>query len=150
MASKRETILQYLVETLLPGITTGNGYSQTLVLVDRGVRALDQLNDSDFPCLFLADTKELRKNITSNQFLANLSVTLVGAIKSTDGVSQNQKYLDRLVADVTKRLETDRTQGGRVIRTTVTQIETDSGEIDPHSAAVFTVEMDYATEGTNP
>jgi hypothetical protein len=150
MPSKRETVLQYLVETLLPTITVANGYSQTISLVDRGVRPFDRMNDPDFPCLLLADTKETRKNITANQFMAHLAVTLIGGIKSADGVSQNQKYLDRLVADVTKCLETDRLQGGRVIRTTVAEIETDSGEIDPHAAAVFTIEMDYTTEGTNP
>lgn len=148
--SKREAVLTYITETLLPSVTVENGYNATLALINRGIRVLQTLDDTNFPAVFIADTTEVRRNITHNQFLASLAITVIGAIKSGDGVSGNQKRMDKLVADITRAFEQDRTQGNRVIKTSVSRIETDAGDTDPYTACAITVEIDYATEGTNP
>lgn len=152
MSSKRQTLLDWLVDASGPlkGITTGGGYNTTVSLVQRGQRSLNDMNESDYPCLFVAETDERRQLATHNQFLADLRVVILGGMKISDGVSGAQARLDLLIADVTKALETDRLQGGRVTQTIVERIETDPGDLDSHVAFAMTVNFKYVTEGTNP
>ena len=150
--SKRSALLDWLVNASGPlkQITTGNGYNNTVSLVERGQRDIGDLNDSDYPCLFVIAPDESRKNITVNQFDAELTVQIIGGVKLASGTTGLQTLLDGLISDVTKAVETDRTQGGRVYNTMVKRIQTDHGDIDPLGACVLDVIFKYATEGTNP
>lgn len=150
--NKRETLLDWMADPAGPlaAITTANGYSNTVALLQRGQRALPDLTDADYPALFIAGTKERRKLITVNQFRADLEVEILGAVKSPDGVSGAQMQLDKLISDVTKALETDRLQGGRCTLTTITDIETDRGDLEPHAVFSLMVTFLYHTEGTVP
>jgi hypothetical protein len=152
MVSRRQTLLDWLVDAAGPlkQITTGNGYNFTAGLVQRGQRSLNDLNESDYPCLFVAETDEKRSLATHNQFLSDLRVVLLGGIKIVDGVSGAQAQLDLFIADVTKALETDRLQGGRVTQTIIERIETDAGDIESHVAFAMTVNFKYVTEGITP
>ena len=150
MASKRQTLLDYLVDTLLPWITTGAGYNFDIGLIQRGQRDPEDIADSQYPCVFIGATDESRENITVNQFQAELEVTLIGGIKSPDGVSGAQKNMDKFIADVTKIIMTDHKQGGRVFSTNVRRIRTDHGDLDVRAIFVMTVVFRYATEGTIP
>ncbi len=150
MASKRQTILDYLVTTLLPGITTGAGYNFTVGLVQRGQRDPEDITDDQYPCLFIGATDESRENITVNQFTAELEVTLIGGVKSPDGVSGAQENLDKFIADVTKAVMTDHKQGGLVYSTNVKRIRTDHGDLDLRALFVMQIVFKYATEGTIP
>ena len=153
--SKRSTILEHLRETLFPGITTTAGYNNTLNTIERGQRSRSSLGDTDFPALFIVTTKEKRKNITGNQFQATLQVALLLYVKDTksdpnsDGTGV-QKDLDLIIEDVTKKLEADRLQGGRVHWTEITDIDTDDGDLLPYAGAVIGVEFEYTTEGVSP
>jgi len=150
VASKRSSILEYLRTTLFPTITEENGYTNTLATVERGLRYPDSLNESAFPAVFVAQTTEERKNLTKIHFQSDLLVTLVGFVKSAEGVSGAQGSLDSLIEDVTKALETDRLQGGLVNWTEVKRIRTDTGDLDPHAACAIEAHFIYTTEGTAP
>jgi hypothetical protein len=152
MSSKRQDILDWLVNDSGPLklITTGGGYANTVNLVQRGQRDLNDIPDSLYPCLFIAGTSEVRQNITVNQFNSELTVEIVGAVKSATGVSGAQAQLDTLIADVTEALETDRKQGNRVYTTMVKRIDTDPGDMEFNAAFLIQVIFKYATEGTNP
>ena len=152
MPSKRQVILDWLIDPAGPlrGITVANGYVNTASMIERGQRDIDDLSEPDFPALFVAGTDEQRKNITSNQFSAELTVGIVGAVKSTTGVSGVQQVMDTFIADVTKALMTDHTQGGRVYSTNVGRIRTDQGNRFPHAICLVEVTFKYATEGTIP
>lgn len=150
MNSKRQTILDYLVETLLPGLTTGAGYSFTAGLIQRGIRDQEDISDELLPALFIGNTDETRANITVNQFNAELEVDLIGLVRSPDGVSGAQKNMDKFIADVTKIIMTDHTQGGRVYNTSVQRIRTDNGDLDLRAMFVMQIIFKYATEGTIP
>ena len=156
MASKRATILQYLKDTLLPGICTDSGYNFDLATVERGHRNPRTMGDHEFPAVFITATQERRKNLTANQFMADpLQVVLVGYVKnSKDSADASgtgaQEDLDKLIEDITKALETDRLQGDRVKWTEITDIATDEGDLSPVAGCVISVSFTYVSEGVNP
>jgi hypothetical protein len=155
LPSNRQTILEYLRGTLFPGITITAGYNNTIKTIERGQRSRTSLGDTDFPAIFIVTSREQRKNITGNQFQANLQVALLCYVKDTKGDPNAtgtgvQKDLDRLIEDVTKKLETDRLQGGLVHWTEITDIDTDDGDLMPYAGAVIAVEFQYTTEGIAP
>lgn len=150
MVSKRQTILDALVATILPSITTANGYLNSVNLVMRGQRNIDDLSDPDFPCLMIGSTEETRKNISKTTFHSELLVNLVGAVKSPDGVSGAQAAMDSFMADVTKCILADHLQGGLALYTEIRRITTDHGDRDPHALFVMEIYFRYATEGNAP
>jgi hypothetical protein len=152
LVSKRQTVLDWLVDAAGPlkQITVANGYTNTIVLVERGLRDVGDLTDADFPFIFISSTDETREKITNNQFNAELVALFVGGIKSTTGVAGAQGLLDTLIADVTKALHADQTQGGRVYHTNIGRIRTDPGDTPAHALCFIEVTFKYATEGIIP
>lgn len=154
MASKREALLEYL-KTLLAGVTVANGYNFTLATIARGIRNIQDFGDSEFPAVFITMTHEKRTRITSNQFKSDLQVILIGYVKNTKGDVGGsgtgiELDLDKLVADITKAVETDPLQGGRVYNTEITDIATDDGDLTPNAGVVLSVVFSYASEGITP
>jgi hypothetical protein len=155
MSSKRSTLLEYLRNTLLPGVTTGNGYNYTLATIERGHRNFRDLMPTAFPAVFVSSTQESRENINHVAFNAILKVALVGYVKNTEATPNAsgtgvQLDLDKLIEDLTKVLEADRLQGGRVYNTEIVSVDTDEGDMAPYAMCVVVVEFKYATEGTAP
>ena len=154
MASKRQQLLEYL-KTLLAGITTGNGYNFTVVTVQRGIRNIREMSDSDLPAIFITMTHEKRQRRTTNQFSADMQVLLVGYVKNTNAdLSQSstgvELDLDKLIEDVTKALGADPLQAGRVYDTVITDVATDDGDLFPTSGFVISVVFSYVTEEVLP
>lgn len=154
MASKRQTLLEYL-KTLLAGITTGNGYNNTVATVERGIRNIRDLSDDKLPALFITMTHEKRNRITKTQFKAELQVLIVGYITNTKGDVDStgtgvELDLDKFIEDVTKVIETDPLQGSRVYDTEITDVASDDGDLFPTSGFVMSVVFRYASEGANP
>jgi hypothetical protein len=152
LASKRGTLLDWLVNASGPlkSITAGATYTNTVALVERGQRDVADLTDADYPFIFVSSTDETREKITSNQFNAELVVLLVGGVKSPTGISGAQSTMDTLIADITKALQTDPTQGGRVYYTNIGRIRTDPGDIEATALCFIEVTFKYATEGIIP
>ncbi len=153
-ASKREALLEYLVNTLLPTITIGNGYNNTLKLIHRGIINPRTLGNDKFPAVVIPGVSERRKRITHNQFQSWLEVNIVGFVRNTqtspaDGTGAQQD-LDKLIQDLTKAIETDPLQTSLCHNTEVTAVNTDDGDALPVAGAVLTVEFMLATEGINP
>ena len=154
MASKREALLEYL-KTLLAGITTGSGYNFTVNTVARGIKNVREMSEDQLPALFITMTHEKRINRTVAHFSGDLQVIIVGYVKTTKGDLGSsgtgvELDLDKLIADATKIIETDRLQGGRVYATEITDIVTDDGDMFPVSGFVMSVTFSYVTEGTTP
>jgi len=152
LVSKRQALLDWLVADAGPlkTITELGGYENTVSLVQRGQRDPDDLTDADYPFLFVSSTDETREIITATQFTADLTVLIIGGIKSPNGVSGAHGEMDTLIADVTKTLMTDHKQGGRCYFTNVERIRTDPGDIQAHALCFIEVKFKYATEGTVP
>lgn len=155
MSSNRQTILEYLKNTLLPTIQVSNGYNNNVVEVFRGFRNIKELSDDKFPSIFVTLTHEVRKRITTNQFRSDLQVVLVGYVKnsqtdlnsSATGIDLD---LDKLIEDMTKAIETDPLQGGRVYNTEITDIVSDDGDFFPAAGVAMSVVFSYASEGVTP
>jgi hypothetical protein len=150
MSSKRADLLDYLTDTLFPSIKESAGYQVTVRKVERGFRLPSDLIDGDFPALFLADTDESRQNITRNQFQATIILALVGYAKAGNAANVSQREADKLIEDVTKCLETDRSQGGLVKWTEIKRINTFGGDGGPQAAFVMDIEFVYVSEGVTP
>jgi len=155
MASKRSTILEYLKNTLLPTITVGNGYNNTVVQVYRGIKNIKEMDDDQFPSIFVTITHEKRKRITVNQFKSDLQVVLVGYVQNSKTALNDTGTgigldLDKLIEDMTKAIEKDPLQTGLVYNTEITDIVTDDGDLFPASGVVMSVVFAYASEGVTP
>lgn len=157
MSSKRQTLLEYL-KTLLATITVGNGYNFTVATVERGIRNIREMSDQEMPAIFITMTHEKRARITRDQFRSDLQVIIVAYVKNTKGdftgtATGVELDLDKLVADITKAVETDplQTVSGSplVYNTEITDIATDDGDLTPNAGVVMSVVFSYASEGVN-
>lgn len=154
MASKRETLLEYL-KTLLATITVANGYNNTIRTVARGIRNIREMSDEQLPALFITMTHEKRQRRTVNQYSGDLQVLIVGYVRNTKGdfngtATGVEIDLDDLIEDVTKAVETDPLQGNRVYNTEITDVATDDGDLTPNAGMVMSVVFSYVTEGITP
>lgn len=154
MPSKRESLLEYL-KTLLAGITVANGYNNTVVTVERGGRGIRDLSEDKMPALFIVMPHEKRQNRTQVHYSGDLQVQIVGYVGNTKGDFNGtgtgvQLDLDKFISDVTKAIETDRSQGQRVYATEITDVLTDEGDLAPNAGMVMTVVFSYVTEGVTP
>ena len=148
MSSQRQTILEYLKDTLFPAILTAGGYNFNIGLLERGLRSFDSLTDSDFPCLFIASADEERKNITNKDFQSKMIVHIYGTVSAESGHTQLQ--LDKFIEDVTKCIYVDPTQGGRVSYSDILRIITDEGDRDTKASFRIEVEFMYKQAGITP
>ena len=156
MSSQRNTILEYLVDTLFPTITTGNSYNFTVATKERGLKSYQNMSDSEFPALFVASADEDRKNISNRRFQSTMNVFIYGFVKAD--TSQNvQEELDKLIEDLTKALYAGQTPGaydpthaGKVTWTEILEIITDEGDEEPHAAFKMKVEFRYEKPGNAP
>lgn len=148
MSSNRSTLLEYLYTTLFPTITTGAGYNFTVGLVHRGIKSSDQLNDTQYPCLFVSSADEERKDVSNGTFDSIISVNIYGFVKASN--QKTQIELDKLIEDVTKCLYVDPTQGNKVAWTGVKSILTDEGDDENYAAFRMTVQFQYQGEYVSP
>jgi len=155
MSSKRNEILQYLKNTVLANITTGNGYNFTLATKERGLKHYQDLVDSEFPAVFIASADEDRKNASTKNFTSVMTVYFIGYVKA-DTAFTVQQELDKLIEDLTNALydgatvgASDPTHGGKVSWTDVKKVETDEGDNEPHAMFKMLVEFGYKRTGTS-
>lgn len=160
MPDKRQEILEYLRNTLLPTVKVANGYNHTIKLIERGHRSRNDMTDTQFPAVFIATTSEDRENVATmgNQtvFVGKLQIGLIFYVKSTktnqvkDGTAV-QLDLDKLIADLTKAINTDLSQGiVGLHKTKIARIDTDVGDLLPVAGGVMTVIFEYNTQGVTP
>ncbi len=152
MASQRATILEYLKNTLLPTITTGNGYNNTVVGVYRGFQNIKDMSDDKFPSVMVTMTHEQRKRITQVDYKADLQVIIVGYVKNSktdlnSTATGIELDLDKLIEDITKCVEADPLQGGIVKHTSITDIVTDDGDFFPAAGVAISVIFSYVSTG---
>lgn len=146
--SKRKTILEYLRDTTIPLITTGNGYNSTVATIKRGIEQVDSLPDSSFPAVFITATRSLRQNISRISVQAKMQVIIEAYVKKSGDTNDLQADLDNIIEDVTEALEQDRTLGGNAHHLEVQEVTTDDGDLAPFGASAFLVEIMYSGDGT--
>jgi len=150
MSSKRTQVLNYIRDNVFDLITTGNGYNFTVPTKERGVLEVDNLPESSFPCLFIAKAPERRTDITVNNFNSNMDITILGYVKNSSGLSGLQDDMDKLIEDVTKALESDRTFGGLAKTFNIGGILTDDGDLAPFGVVAISLTVSYVSEKGTP
>lgn len=155
MSSQRNTILEYFKDTVLANITTANGYNFTLATKERGLRHFSEMNDSEFPAVFVASADEQRKGVTNKDFQSVMRVFFIGYVKASSG--QCQEELDKLIEDLTKALHDgatpgagDPSHGGRVAWTNIESVDTDEGDLQPHAMCKIEATFSYKNAFINP
>ena len=71
---QRNTILEYLKDTVLAKVTTGNGYNFTLATKERGLKHPEQMSREQFPAVFIASADEDIENITNKHYKSLMTV----------------------------------------------------------------------------
>ena len=148
--SQRQTILDYLAETLFLTIDAGATYNHTVAKSARGLLSPEQLGVSDFPALFVANADEDRENVSNKDFMSIMHVFVVGYVKKNQTDLDIQQELDKLIYDVTVALYTDPTQGSRASWTEIKTINTDYGDDLEQASFVMQVDFRYKNPGTTP
>ncbi len=77
LPSKRQVLIEYLIDDLLPTITTDNNYNSTLKTIKQGLLNPRSLIANQLPAVFIPGVTERRNLITGNQFKAVMEVNLV-------------------------------------------------------------------------
>lgn len=138
--SKRTNVLNYLRDTTLAAITISGGYNFDVQNIARGIRAMDVLPVSKFPCLWIVKADEERENITHMQVKSTMTVVIVGYVRNSTGLDGLQEDLDKLIQDVSRALEQDRLLNGNSFRLRIRTVHTDDGDLDPIAAFAMQVE----------
>ncbi len=150
--SKRLTLLNYLRDTLFPGITVAGGYNYTFGLCERGVRPVDSLTGEQFPATFIGAPEETRQNMDGRvNFQSRIQVPIHIVVKDADGVpGKLQEAIDNAVEDATKRLYVDITQGGRCHTTEIQSIQPAISDLEHIGGVTVLVEFMYAAATATP
>jgi hypothetical protein len=149
--SSRGAILDNL-EATIAAISTAGGYHFTIGLARRGLLHYNAVPEDKFPAAFVAGADEKRKNVTNTQFRSDISVAVVGYVRTADAADTDQLEddLDSLIADLTKAIMADITRGGNAVLTEITDIDTDKGALAPYSAVEMTVRCEYRAADATP
>jgi len=143
--SVRENILANILTTL-QGITTINGYVNTISSVQRWSQDGNSL--ANVPCIIVnagQEDCEDRPGFITN---CKLSVLLdVWSVKPTD----TDTHLNSLLGDIKKSLMSDYTRGGYAIATRIKNIlPFESTEGQPYCGLMVNVEVEYRHKTTDP
>ena len=142
MASKRELILQDIVETV-----KGNTLI-SIPTVRRDPTDVNKMAKTAFPCVFIESSNEVRTDITmaSSTRLATLEVYMNVWVYGTMLDSKRNEFIDQLE----EIMDHDRTRGGHALNTQLTRVEyRELAEAEPYASMrlVWAIEYVY-TQGT--
>lgn len=156
MSTKRTDILNYIANTLLPSITTGNGYLVSIVKTGRGLPHYGSLMEGDFPAVFVASADEARENVTHKDFKSTIRVFVEGYVYNSEPgdriaeATKIQEDLDVLIGEITKAFYKDPLLAGNVTWLDITAVETDDGSLTPHGIFRMTIDAFYKSQCGNP
>lgn len=142
MASKRELILQDIVDTIK------NNTVVSIPTVRRDPTDLNNMAKTAFPCVFVESSNEVRSDITmmSSTRQATLEVYMNVWIY---GVNQDQRR-NELIDQLEQIMDEDRTRGGQALNTQLTRVEyRELAEAEPYASMRLVWTFDYVyTQGT--
>ena len=139
------------VKTVLEGITTGNGFFQTINKVDdQSIRAPEDINDEEFPILFITDGDENKKPGDVDSKDCVLTIIITGIIKQQNDEDDIQDRRRKIQNDVEKALMAQESRGGKAIRTEITQISTDKGLSQTYTLFQLDLDVDYFHNRSDP
>lgn len=139
------------IKTTIEGITTGNGYSQTVAHVNTdSIKLPEDLTADQFPAVNVVDVNETKTPGDIDSKNSILEVMLLGYVQKLNDQDNVQTKRRNLENDIEKALMVDETRGGKAIFTEITKIETDKGIIDNYSETYITATIQYYHNRNNP
>lgn len=145
----REDILTD-IETAIEGITTGNGFDNTISNVQRWMGNGNSL--ATLPAVIVKAGPETRSERANPLTECRMGVELILFISvAEDDTTATDTRLNSLLGDITKKLLTDRRRNGKAVDTEITEvIPFDSIEGQPECGLIITAQVYYRTQQTDP
>lgn len=146
MASKRETILEY-IRVLCNTITIVNGYNYNVAKVYRTFKHWDEVNE--FPILCVLDGDEDIQGNANEQLKRNMHVLIVGYVainENDDTVVYPGTKINQFIEDVINLLYKNWSNiilGANCRMIKFTRLQTDLGMLYPKGAFELTCEIEY-------
>lgn len=145
----RENILE-AIKTVLETITTGNGYANTIVSIQRWNKNGNSL--LSVPCIVINAGPEKKEPAPDPMTTCKLSVSLDLWIRQKETDTQStDTILSSFLGDIEKALMADHTLSGNARDITIQNIfpfETVEGQ--PHSGLIIEMEVHYRHQRTDP
>lgn len=145
----REQILAN-IQTTLEGVTTGNGYNNTLASVQRWSMHGNSL--VDVPCVVINIGAESKLPDPNPLMTCQMRVYMdLWVRQAEDDTTPTDTLLNSIFGDIEKALAVDITRGGLAIDTLVTDsvvFETD--ESQPHAGLTIEINVNYRHQQNDP
>jgi|1_EtaG_2_1085319.scaffolds.fasta_scaffold45274_2 hypothetical protein len=153
--SYRETLLTNLV-TDLGTISVANSFRTNLgATVSRMLKTTDEMDEEDFPTLFVADGVENITYGTNKEIKSLFNVLIYGYVRYDADAQSSQiasTQLNKLISDVKEIvMNTSLTlwQTAGVVFVRIVKVETDEGVLDPDAIFSMQIEIEYWTGTTD-
>ena len=148
--SIREKIMKN-IKTVLQTITVGNGYSNTILSVQRFIQSGHKL--LDVPVILISEGSETAEDKAPNLTMKTLSVYLAVITRQDETIDTRSgaEVMNSIVADVEKAMVADFTRGGNSIDTKIISsdpIDVQDGE--PELGVLMQFEIIYRHGRTDP
>jgi hypothetical protein len=139
------------IKTELEKITTGNGYNQTVALVESDkLKAPEELTPEEFPALFIIDSGEIKAAGDIDSVECHLEIIISGYIRREWDTDDLQDLRRKLQNDVEKCLMVDETRNHKAIKTQCTKIVTDNMTTEPYTIFDIYFDVQYFHDRNNP
>ncbi len=147
LTTLREAILDQIAAELA-AITVANGFEQTVKKVYRTGESTVTINED--PSLLMVDRGDTAARLVQFAYEMRLQLEIKTLTREYVTALKRQE-VERLRADVIKRLMQDETHGGYAVATFVQGTDTRLPEVnDPDGIALVTVEVQYRVVESNP
>lgn len=150
MAAGRLDILT-AVKTALEGITTGNGYHQTVKTVERIAKGWAELAPGEKPWMGYWPGREVYEYQLSHRIRCTFTLWVVGHVAHKT-VADRYTYLERLSDDTIRALRQSVVRAGCAESITLKSTETDEGSAEAFNEGSILMEFDivyYRNEPTS-
>lgn len=139
--------VQVNVESAIAGVTTANGYTNT---VRHHERARVAPYDGPFPAVFIYDGGDTLQEEQSWCLAWIMTQELHCWLKSATAAANLAGEVNAFLADITKAVMADRTRGGYAIETKVRAVSPVTVTGDNMGGFVVSVEIEYRTKPGDP
>lgn len=133
MGTPRRSDILSNVQSVLSGITTGNGYKTTVHTVGAVVKEWASVGAQELPWVGVKPGKETFEHQPFGVLIVTLPIEIVCIVAAANDTAR-YSALGNLIDDVIAALSADTTRGGYAISTSLAEDETDEGDPDTQNS----------------
>jgi hypothetical protein len=142
------TQIREALKSVLTQVTPANGYVKTIAasrfydLFDGN--AVSRQNDDKFPKFFIGTESGKLEKLASRRVLHHVSFLIIVVVKTVPSVAATaREQIEDYIDDIDKVIQANDTLQDTVHDATVSEYQTDSGNLHPEGAAVIRVDCTY-------